>query len=55
MPIEKPVIHYPLAVDWRPPSSIQYRVKGSNDKKDPKRDTWISVARQHNLDVKQLI
>jgi len=57
MPIEKPVILYPvLEHDWQPPMSVPYRVKGSNDNKDLiKRDTWISVARQYNLDVKKLI
>lgn len=56
MPMEKPVLRYPLGVDWRPPMSIPYRVKGSNDKKEiAKRDTWISVARQHTLDVDKLI
>jgi len=55
MPIERPVTLYPMLADWRPPMSVPYRVKGSNDNRDPKRDTWISVARQHYLDVNKLI
>ena len=55
MPIEKPVTLYPIPVGWQPPLSVPYRVKGSNNNRDTKRDTWISVARQHNLDVQKLI
>jgi hypothetical protein len=35
--------------------SVPYRVKGSDDNRNPNRDTWVSVARQHNPDVKKLI
>jgi len=56
MPIERIVTLYPIpAFDWQPPMSVPYKVKGSNDKNNPKRDTWISVGRQYNVDVKKLI
>jgi hypothetical protein len=59
MPIEKPVILYPLpAVDWQPTMSVAYRVRGPNNNKNPKdptRDTWISVARKHQIDPAKLI
>ena len=55
MPIERPVTLYPMPVDWQPSMSTPYRVKGSNDNRSPNRDTWISVARAHNLDVQKLI
>lgn len=56
MPIEKPVTLYPLpAVGWQPSMSIPYRVKGSNDRKSTNRDTWVTIARQHQMDPAKLI
>jgi hypothetical protein len=56
MPIERPVSRYPIPkTNWQPAASTPYPVRGSNDKYSNDRDTWISIARQNNMDVMRLI
>jgi hypothetical protein len=43
----------PLPIDYKPPKSIEYRVKDLDSEGRP--ESWITVAEEHNLDVKALI